>query len=210
MERNRIRIGDPGPALTFIFTMLTMCIWGVYAGIYTGPTSLAVGLVQLACFLPYLICSILFYLREDTMMGSICLIFAVLFGGVGGFLSIAEGLSHLYGFEMSSQLSAIPFFWGAVSLLPLLLSIRKTASAISFLCFSGVVVFLTLITLVSFGILSEAANVAIKWICLFVAVSGLYTFVNSLLRIGGSRTMPEGKPLFKEKLEPIHKTFDAR
>ncbi|MBT2668351.1 hypothetical protein J7J00_23200 [Bacillus sp. ISL-4] len=31
MEQNNIKIGDPRPALTFIFTMLSMCIWGVYA-----------------------------------------------------------------------------------------------------------------------------------------------------------------------------------
>lgn len=198
MEQSNIKIGDPAPALTFIFTMLTMCIWGVYAGIYTGPTSLALGLVQLSTFIPYLICSIFFYVRGETMMGSICLIFATLFGGVGGLLSIAEGIAQIYEFEMSSQLGAIPFFWGAVSMVPLLISIRKTASAVTFLCFSAVVIFLSLITLVSFGLIPEAANIVIEWLCLFVAVSGLYTFVNSLLRIGGCKSMPEGKPLFKE------------
>lgn len=198
MEQNKIKFGDPGPALTFIFTMLTMCIWGVYAGIYTGPTSLALGLGQLACFIPYLICSVVFYLRGETMMASICLIFATLFGGVGGLLSIAEGISQIYGFGMSSQLGAIPFFWGAVSLVPLLITIRKTASAVSFLCFSCVVIFLTLITLVSFGLIPEVANIIIKWLCLFVALSGLYTFLNSLLRSSGCKCMPEGKPLFRE------------
>ncbi|MEI3609780.1 hypothetical protein [Pseudogracilibacillus sp. SO10305] len=197
MNPKVIKIGDPEPALTFIFTMLTMCIWGVYAGIFTGPTSLALGLVQISTFIPYLICSILFYLRGETMMGTICLIFATLFGGIGGVLSVAEGLSYILGFEMSTQLGSIPFLWGAISLIPLLISVRKTASALAFLCFTCVVFFLTLITLVSFGLIPESANLLIKWTCLFVATSGIYTFVNSLLRASGCKCMPEGKPLFK-------------
>lgn len=56
------RPGDPGPALTFIFTMLTMEFWGIQAGIFNGPTMLSVGLVQIACFIPYLIGAILFFI----------------------------------------------------------------------------------------------------------------------------------------------------
>lgn len=197
MEQNKVNIGDPSPALTFIFTMLCMCIWGAYAGIYKGPVSLALGLVQLACFIPYLLCAILFYLRGDTMMASICLIFTALFGGVGAFLNILSGIAEIKGFQVSSQLAAIPFLWGAVSMVPLLISIRKKASAVSFLCFTGVAVFLTLMTFVSFGLLPSATNGIIKWVLLFVAASGLYTFVNSLLLAGGCKCMPEGKPLFK-------------
>lgn len=50
-EKNE-RLGDPGPALTFIFTMLTMEFWGINAGIFSGPTMISVGVVQIACFIP--------------------------------------------------------------------------------------------------------------------------------------------------------------
>ncbi len=192
-------IGNAAPALTFIFTMLTMCFWGIYAGIYTGPTALAVGIVQLACFVPYSIGAIICYMRDDSMNGNIFLIFAALFGSIGGLTNIALGLSEILGFEMNNQMTAIPNIWGAISLIPLLISYRKVLSATTFLCFSVVVCFLTLMSLVSLNIIPPTAlvNTTITWFCFFVAVSGLYTFFNAMLAIGGSKPLPEGKPLFK-------------
>jgi hypothetical protein len=188
-------IGDPGPALTFIFTMLTMCFWGIYAGIYDGPTELAVGLVQLACFLPYLVAAVLLFVRGDSMNGNIFLIFAALFGAVGGFLNIAAGLMEPLGFTMCTQLAAIPFLWGAIVLVPMLASIWKTASAAASLCFASIIIFLTLMALVGLGVLPESANVIIKWLCLFAAVDGFYTAINALLDIGGLKKFPEGRPI---------------
>lgn len=188
-------IGDPGPALTFIFTMLTMCFWGIYAGIYEGPTSLAVGLVQLACFVPYLIGAIVYYLRGDSMNGTVFLAFATLFGAVGGLLNVAAGLKGMLGFEMCTQMGAIPFIWGSLILLPLIASIWKTASAAGTLCFISIVIFLTLMALVDLGVLPESTNTLIKWLCFFTAVDGYYTGLNSMLAIGGLKKLPEGKPL---------------
>lgn len=188
-------IGDPGPGLTFIFTMLTMCFWGIYAGIYDGPTDLAVGLTQLACFVPYTIGAILYYLRGDSMNGTIFLAFATLFGALGGILNVASGLADIHGFEMSRQMAAIPFIWGSLVLLPLIASIWKTASAAGTLCFISIVIFLTLMALVSLGVLPESTNTLIKWLCFFTAVDGYYTGLNALLGIGGLKKLPEGKPL---------------
>ena len=192
------KIADPGAALTFIFTMLTICIWGTYQGIYKGPSTLALGLVQLACYIPYLICAVMYFLRGDSMNASIFTIFGTLFGGVGGFLNIAAGIGEIRGFAVTPELGAIPFFWGAVSLVPLMISVRKTASKCGFLCFAGIAVFLTLMALVSYHILPEqGTNEVIKWLTLFVAVDGVYTMVNSMLVYGGCKPLPEGKPFFK-------------
>ena len=192
------QIADPGASLTFIFTMLTICIWGTYQGIYEGPSSLALGLVQLACYIPYLICAVMYFLRGDALNASIFTIFGTLFGGVGGFLNIAAGIGQIRGFAMTPEMGAIPFLWGAISLVPLIISVRKTASKCGLLCFIGIAVFLTLMAGVSYHILPEQpTNTVIKWLTLFVAVDGVYTRINSMLVYGGCKPFPEGKPFFK-------------
>ncbi len=185
------KIGDPGPSLNFVFTMLTMCFWGIYAGIYTGPVLLAIGLVQLMCFPPYVIGAILYYLRGEAMAGAIFMIFGTLFGGIGGILNVAIGLSY----DITTQMAAIPFIWGALSLIPLIVAGWKTNSAAGTLTFICVVAFLLLMSFVSFNVLPESTNGLIKWLLLFVAVVGYYTGLNSLLEMGGVKKLPEGKPI---------------
>ncbi len=193
------RLGDPGASLTFIFTMLSMCIWGTYAGIYTGPTGVALGVVQLACFPSYLIGAVLYFKKGDSLNGSIFLIFATLFGGVNGLLNITVGLFELLELPICTQLAVIPNLWGAVTLIPMLIAIRSQASATTFLCFTSVVIFLILMGMVDFSLLpAQETNQVIQWLCLFTAVSGLYTVINSLLRFGGCKPLPEGKPLFRQ------------
>ncbi|WP_066458557.1 hypothetical protein [Anaerotruncus rubiinfantis] len=196
-EKKR-EIGDPGPGLTFIFSMLAICFWGSSQGLYSGQSVLAMGIVQLACYIPYLISTVLYYLKGDTLNAAIFMIFSTLFGGVGGGLNIAAGIGQLKGFELSPEISAIPYFCSAVAVVPLLICVRKKASATTFLCFSAVVIFLTLPMLVTYGVLpAEGTNTVIKYLYLFVAVGGFYTMFNALLVAGGCKPLPEGKPLFK-------------
>lgn len=159
---------------------------------------MAIGIVQLACYIPYMILAVIYYLKNDTLNGSVFMIFATLFGGVGGGINIVAGIGELEGFVLSPEISAIPYFCSALSVLPLLISVRKQASAISFFCFSAVVIFLSLPMFVTYGILpAKETNLVIKYLYLFVAVTGFYTMFNGLLAAGGCKTLPEGKPLFK-------------
>lgn len=191
-------IGNPSPALTFIFSMLTIVFWGSSQGLYSGQATMAIGIVQLACYFPYMILAVIHYIRGDTLNGSVFMIFAALFGGVGGGLNLAAGIGELKGFVLAPEISAIPYFCSALSVVPLIISIRKQASAVCFLCFSAVVIFLSLPMFVTYGLLPAAGtNLVIKYLYLFVAVTGFYTMVNALLAAGGCKTMPEGKPLFK-------------
>lgn len=198
MEEKGKPLGDVSPSLTFIFTMLTVVIWGNYAGIYTGPTALAIGCVQLASYIPYLVGAVLLFVNRESLTGNIFFIFSVLFGGVGAFLNLATGISEICGYEMTTQMAAIPFFWGAIAMIPFVFAIRKDTSAVSFLCFSAVILFLTLMMFAAFSIGPvEVLNTIIMWLMIFVAVSGCYTMFNALLVQGGCKPLPEGKPLFK-------------
>lgn len=191
------KIGNPGLALTFIFTMLAMITWADYMGFFVGPVYLVKGLVELACYIPYLIGAVLFFLKGDTVNGTIYLIFATLFGGVGGFLDLAYTASDLLGFEVCRQMAAIPYFWGALAMLPMIVSVRKTAGPVSILCYICATSFLTLMLPAAFGILSEPLNAVISWLNLAVGITGMYTLISGLLAAGGCRPLPEGRTVGK-------------
>ncbi len=127
------QIGNAGSALTFIFTMITMCIWGIYAGIYTGPATLAVGIVQFACFIPFMVGALLFYFKGDSLNGNAFLIFATLFAGVGGLSNIFLGFAEIFGWQMSNQLTCIPFIWGGICIAPITWVLRKLISKVTFI-----------------------------------------------------------------------------
>lgn len=190
-------VGDPGPTLNFLFTMLAACFWGMFAGIFNGPASIPVGLVQLGCFIPYTICAVFYFMRNETMNGSIFMIFSALFCGVGGLMNVGLGICEIMGHPISAEVSGIPYLWGSIVLIPLIISVRKVVSLASILCFIGAFSFLLLLALITLGVLPSSVNVAVKWLLIFVSVDGLYTVVNALLAHGGCKLLPEGKPLFK-------------
>lgn len=189
-------LGDPGPTMVFIFTMITMLFWGLYAGIFKGNTSLVIGLIQLACFPAYLTGAIIFFMKNDSVNGNAFLIFATLFGGVGGVCNIAAHFGQVYSWGLDGTLSAIPFIWGGISILPVLVLIRK-APALSFLVFAAAAIFLILIGFISLGLLPTFLNVVVKWLGLFVAVGGFYNCLDGLLTCGGAKGLPQIPALFK-------------
>jgi hypothetical protein len=193
-------IGNPAPALTFIFAMLTMEFWGIYAGIFAENTNLflAVGLVQIACFAPYLIGAILFFLKGDSVNGNAFLIFATVFGGVGGFCNTAIGISTIFGFGINEQMAAIPFVFCGISVLPVVWLIKGGADKVTFICFVAAAIFLTLVGLNGLTVLTgDLVMEIIKWLSLLVGVTGFYSCLNGLLTCGGSKGLPVGKPFFK-------------
>lgn len=182
-EKQGKKIGDPESALTFIFTMISMCIWVEQMGFFDGPVQLAMGVMQLACYVPYLIGAIFFYLRNDTMRGTVFLIFATLFGGIGAFLNVLGGIAEIIGFEICKQIVAIPYFWGAISLIPMIISVWRTASVSTLLCYICAAAFLILMLPASFGILTTTLNNIIGWLNLIVAITGMYSMMKNLLSL---------------------------
>lgn len=198
-EDNKQRnIADPRAAGTLLFSLLTMCTWGVYSGICDGPINLVLGLIQLSCFIPYLIVAIIFYFKGNALYGSIYLVFAAIFGGISALLNIATGISEIYGVEINTQLLGIAFLYGAIMLIPVLVVIRKDASAVTFLCFSASMIFMLLAALVTLNVLPREVDIISEWLALFIAMSALYIAINSFLATEGCWTLPEGKPLFSK------------
>lgn len=194
--QQEVHWGNAAPAMTFIFTMITMLFWGMFQGIFSGKTELIVGLIQLACFPAYLIGAISFLRNGDSLNGNVFLIFATLFGGIGGVSNVAAHFGTLYGWGLDPSITAIPFIWGGVALVPIVIILRK-APAMSFLVFFTASIFLIAFGLVSLGILPISLYPIFKWMALFIAVVGLYTCLDGLLQIGGGKGIPQGPSIFK-------------
>lgn len=192
------RIGNSGVAITWIFTLLTMEFWGIYAGIFTGPTTLAVGTVQIACFAPYLIGSIAAFNAGDDVNGNAFLIFSTAFGGIGGFCNVLAGLAEIFGWEICTQMTGIPFIWTGIIIFPISWIIRKTADAVTQVCYLCAAFFLALGGFVTIGVLNAPFwAVIIKWLGLVTALTGFYASISGMLVCGGCKGLPSGKPFFK-------------
>lgn len=192
-------LGDPGPAMTFIFTMLTMEFWGIYAGIFTGPTILVVGICQIACFVPYLIGAIFYFVKGNGLMGCCFLIFATIFGSLGGGLNIFAGLANIFGWEYSNQMAYIPFIWGAAALLPINWCIRKICPAVTWICYVDAMFFLAGYGFVGLGVMPASLNVVLMWMALICAITGLWSMMSGLKALGSpdGKGYPCGPVLFK-------------
>lgn len=196
MEEKKVFLGDPSPAMTFIFTMITGLFWAWFAGVYRGSVFLPIGVVQLACFPAYLIGAIIFYQRGESLLGIVFTIFATLFGGIGGLLNVVTHFGIIYNWGLDASVSAIPFIWGGISMIPVCYILRKIP-LLTLLVYINVAVFLIVYGLVTLAVLPASLLVACKWMALFIAVAGLYTCLDGILQAGGCKGLPCGPSIFK-------------
>lgn len=196
-QENRVKIADPGPALTFVFTALTICFWGIYQGIFEGPTTLVVGVTQLACAVPYTVGAIMYFKRGETLNANVFLIFAAVFGTIGGSLNLTLGLAEIHDVVLSTQMGALPTLWSGLIMIPIVITGRG-ASKTRFINNCCVVLFLIGQGLVSLKVIpASISNPVITWLMFIVAVTGIYDAINDLLKYGGAKKLlPEGKPFF--------------
>ena len=192
------RIGNSAVAITWIFTLLTMEFWGIYQGIFTGPTTLAVGVVQIACFAPYLIGAVACFNAGDDVNGNAFLIFATAFGGIGGFCNVLAGFAEIFGWDVCLQMTGIPFIWTGIIIFPICWIIRKSADKITMICYFCAAWFLALGGFSTLGMLPGAFwTELIKWLGLITALTGFYASLSGILVCGGCKGLPSGKPFFK-------------
>ncbi|MEG0379552.1 MAG: hypothetical protein RR614_13835, partial [Eubacterium sp.] len=72
-------IGDPSPAMTFIFMMVMLVFWGMFAGVVKGKTEILLGCIQLAMFPGYMLGAYLFYKKGNTLFATLYMMFATVF-----------------------------------------------------------------------------------------------------------------------------------
>lgn len=196
MENTQKNIGDPAPAMTWIFTLITMLFWGWFAGIYDGGLELPVGIVQLACFPGYLVGAIIFFQKGESLNGVVFMLFATLFGGIGGGLNLVAHFNNVYDWGLSSAVSGIPFIWGGVAMVALCYILRKIP-ILTLAVYAVVAIFLIIYGLITLGVMPPFWLVPCKWMALFIAIGGLWGAMDGMLKAGGEKGLPCGPSLFK-------------
>lgn len=113
-------IGNSGPVLCFSFSVLCYLCWLNMMGWVGEGAGLAIGLVQMGVFVPYMVGSTLLFKNGASFEGNIFMIFAGFFACVGGLTNIVGDIAAFVGIPFS----AIPggFCWLICGLLLLCLS----------------------------------------------------------------------------------------
>lgn len=188
--------GDPGATMLFIFTMLTIMFLGIYTDYFGPQAGFLTGVIQLTCFPAYLFGGIWFTVKGDSTNGNVFLIFATCFGGIGGIsnllcyppIAASLGLTDVSIFQFV-------WLWSGVSLLPVVLGMRK-GPWMPFVVFGLGMVELVLMGLIGLGFLPTAFNIAVMVCFVIVGFGGFYISLAQLAAHGGMN-WPLGKPLFK-------------
>ncbi len=189
-------IGDPTIAITFLFTMITILYWGMFQGILKNNTILIIGLTQLACFPGYIIGSIIYFVRGDALNGSVYMIFATLFAGVGGLANIATYVGVLNGLGLDGSVSSMAFLWGGLALIPVCI-VKRKEPILPLSMFVVATLFLIVYPLVVLGYLPLTLMVVVKWMALWIAVEGLYSLMSGIMILGGCKGLPMGPSIIK-------------
>ncbi|MEG0681583.1 MAG: hypothetical protein RR581_08150 [Eubacterium sp.] len=191
------QLGDPTPSMTFLFILIMMVFWSMFTGISSGPTELLLGCIQLALFPGYFVGSILYYMKGDTLNGTVFMIFGTVFGVLGGLTNIAVHFSNLYNWGVDPHISTIPLLWTSLTLIPIMVAYRKSPALI-FLVYGLASAFLLIFSCWSLGWLPTGLAVIFKWIVLTITVGGLYVFSDGILKSAGDKGLPLGSPFFKK------------
>lgn len=200
MRKVQLSIADTSPAITFIFCLITLLFWAMYRGIIPAAAgSLTIGIIQLALFPPYLVCATLLFKRGDMFGGIIYMIFAALFGGVGGLFNVTIFLASWFGFSgyLATIGLGLAFGLSAVIIVPYCYVALRTAPAAGSIMFICADLFLFLYLFMSLGWLGAGWAVACEWLALAIVVLGMWNCCSAVLASAGFKPLPAGPVLWK-------------
>lgn len=191
------RIGEPGPAMLFIFTMLTMMFLGMNTGFFDSSALLLLGLIQLGCFPAYLIGGITYIKKGDSINGNVFLIFATAFGGIGGLTNIVNYFSMLNGNPLDTRILGVVWVWCGVAIIPIVAGMLR-GPLMPLIVFSTGSVQLMMAGLLDLQLLPPAFMTLNNLCCLIIALGGFYCSLANLFGFSNIR-IPLGKPLLKQE-----------
>lgn len=189
--------GDPSPVLTLIFATLCFCFWANTMGFFTEGAVLAIGVLQLGVFVSYTVGGLILLHKGNSFGGNTFMIFATVFGGVGGGTHVAMTIAGAQNVDFCYQVCGVAFIVAGVFLLLMVPGLKygNKCDFLSFL-FGGLGVLGYGLT--GAGIAPDWVNIPAAW-CLFVdGVVGFYSVIALMLGFLGS-PLSLGKPFFKQK-----------
>lgn len=187
--------GMANPAIIFIFSSFCWLFLGATMGWFGPGSSLALGLIMLACYLPYLYGGISCIQKGDTVSGATFLIFTAMFAGVGG----VENLLSYYVSVTGTAVDFTIFGWiwilCAIIIVPVVVTMAK-GPWIPFLTFAIAIPELAAMGVATVGG-PEVFN-TVACVCFVIVGSGSLWMSIALMLQGGGVNAPLGRPLFKE------------
>ena len=187
---------DPSPVLTLIFATLCFCFWANTMGFFTDGAVLAIGILQLGVFVSYTVGGIILLYRGNGFGGNTFMIFATVFGGIGGATHVTMSLVP----ETTAfcyQICGVAFIVAGVFLLamvPGLMYGQKTDFLMFLFGGLGVLGY----GLTGANLCPATLNYPAAWCLLVDGLVGLYTVIAMMLGWCGI-TLSYGKPFFKKK-----------
>lgn len=184
-----------GGLLCFIFSSLCFLFWGNMLGFWGDGAGLAIGCIQLGVFAAYHMCSQDLFIQGNAFEGNVYMVFAALFGGVGGLVNIGSSIAHFVGVPFSDTAVGIVWLLSGLLLILILPGARKNPKVgFLFYIFGGVA--LTLMGLATMGLIPVSTMPVIAWLIFVVGALGFYVCIATMNGFGGV-SMPLGKPFFK-------------
>ncbi len=186
------KFGYTGTAICFIFGMLCIMFWGNMLGIFGPDAGIVIGFAQLGVFAAYHICAKGLYQNGLDFDGTIFMLFAALFGGVGGCFSVFGALCHHFGVPYNDMVPGVVWLLSGILLIALLpVVIKQPKCGFLFYLFGGVG--LTIMGLVTLGLIPADLLVPAAWSVFAAGITGLYVCLSGLYGFAG-KPLPLGKP----------------
>lgn len=186
--------GDPSPVLTTIFATLCFCFWANTMGFFTDGAVLAIGVLQLAVFASYTIGGVILLRNGNAFGGNMFMVFATVFGGIGGATHVVMTLVGEKGIDFCYQICGVAFIVAGVLLLFMLPGIVYTTKC-DFICFLSGGIGVLCYGLTGAGLVPASLNYVGAWALLIDGLFGFYTVVGAMLGFLGCKPLSLGAPL---------------
>ena len=188
--------GDPTPVLTTIFATLCYCFWANTMGLFTDGAVLAIGVLQLAVFASYTIGGVILLRNGNAFGGNTFMIFATVFGGIGGATHVVMTFVGEQGISFCYQICGVAFIVAGIFLLCMIPPMRYAPKTDLIAFISGGVGVLAY-GLTGAGLAPAALNYLGAWALLIDGIVGFYSVISAMIAFAGGKPLPLGKPLCK-------------
>ncbi len=188
--------GDPSPVLTMIFAFLCICFWANTMGFFTEGAILAIGVAQLAVFTSYTIGGVILLRNGNSFGGNTFLIFATIFGGIGGGTHVAMVLAAEHNIDFCYRICGIAFIIAGLFLLCMLPGLRYSTK-VDFICFLTGGLGILGYGLTGAGLAPKILDYFSAWFLLIDGLTGFYSVIVMMLGFLGIQ-LSLGIPFLKK------------
>lgn len=182
-------------ALCFFFSALCFLFWANMMGFLGPDTTLALGCAQLGVFGAYLWGAKNLFKMNNGFEGNVYLIFAALFGGVGGLTNVLGPFAATLGIPMAASAAGLVYLLSGILLLLLIPCAVKFPKVGFFFYITGGIA-MTLNGLISVGLLSMAFLPVCAWFIFAVGALAFYFCLSAMFAFVG-KNIPLGEPFSK-------------